>query len=138
VIAARLARTLGTLVHAGVDLNAALNVLAPVAGSDLHADALTRVAIAIREGETLTAPLAASGLFDPMLVALAGVGEETGMLDSLLVTAADYFEADVAATIATLGAVVEPTLIVILGALVALIVSSVFIPLYSLIGGVAQ
>jgi type IV pilus assembly protein PilC len=137
-IAARLARTLGTLVHAGVDLNAALNVLAPVAGSDLHADALTRVAIAIREGETLTAPLAASGLFDPMLVALAGVGEETGMLDSLLVTAADYFEADVAATIATLGAVVEPTLIVILGALVALIVSSVFIPLYSLIGGVAQ
>ena len=137
-IAARLARMLGTLVHAGVDLNAALSVLSPVAGSALHADALARVAIAIRQGEALAPPLAASGLFDPLLVTLVGVGEETGMLDRLLVTAADYFEADVAATIATLGAVVEPTLIVVLGALVAFIVSSVFIPLYALIGGVAQ
>ncbi len=137
-IAARLARMLGTLVHAGVDLNAALAVLTPVAGSELHAAALADVAVAIRAGEALTPPLAASGLFDPMLVTLVSVGEETGMLDTLLVTAADYFEADVAATIAMLGAVVEPVLIVALGALVALIVSAVFIPLYSLIGGVAQ
>ena len=93
---------LGTLVRSGVELNAALAVIAPVAGSQLHADALARVAAAIRTGEALTPPLAASGLFDPMLVTLAGVGEETGMLDALLIKAAEYFEADVAATVATL------------------------------------
>lgn len=137
-IAARLARMLGTLVHAGVGLNAALEAIAPVAGSELHADALGAIAIAIREGEALTPPLAAAGLFDSMLVVLVGVGEETGMLDALLIKAADYFEADVAATIATLGSVVEPLLIVFLGAIVGLIVSSVFVPLYALIGGFSQ
>lgn len=136
-VQARLARMLGTLVRSGVDLNAALPVITPLAGSQTHADALARVATAIREGEALTPTLAACGLFDPMLIALVGAGEETGMLDTLLIKAADYFDADVAATIVTLGSVAEPVLIVFLGAIVAFIVSSVFIPLYTLLGGVS-
>ena len=130
-IVARFARMTGTLVHAGIELSAAIEVVIPVTGSPVHAAALHRVAVALREGEALTAPLAASGLFDPMLIALVGVGEETGMLDVLFPKAADYFESDVAATIATLGAVVEPALIAFLGVIVGLIVYSVFIPLYS-------
>jgi type IV pilus assembly protein PilC len=137
-IVARFARMTGTLVHAGIELSAALEVVIPVTGSPVHAAALHNVARALREGEALTAPLAASGLFDPMLIALVGVGEETGMLDVLLPKAADYFESDVAAAIATLGAVIEPALIAFLGVIVGLIVYSVFIPLYSLIGSVAS
>jgi len=137
-ITARLARMLGTLVHAGVDLNAAFAVLVSVSGSELYAAALQRIALALREGEPLAQPLGASGLFDPMLITLVGVGEETGMLDDLLITAAAYFEADVSGTIATLAAVLEPALILFLGAIVGAIVSSVFVPLYALIGGVAQ
>ena len=136
-IVARLARMLGTLVHSGIELSVALDVVLPVTGSPVHEAALARVAIALREGEALTPPLAAAGLFDPMLVALIGVGEETGMLDVLLPKAAEYFEADVAAAIATLGAVVEPALVAILGLIVGLIVYSVFVPLYSLIGSVS-
>ena len=137
-IVARFARMLGTLVHSGIELSAALDVVLPVTGSPVHAVALTNVAIALREGEALTPPLAATGIFDPMLIALVGVGEETGMLDVLLPKAADYFESDVAASIATLGAVIEPALIAVLGVIVGLIVYSVFIPLYSLIGSVSQ
>jgi type IV pilus assembly protein PilC len=137
-IVARFARMTGTLVHAGIELSAALEVVIPVTGSPVHAAALHHVALALREGEALTPPLAASGLFDPMLIALVGVGEETGMLDVLLPKAADYFESDVAATIATLGAVIEPALIAFLGVIVGLIVYSVFIPLYQLIGSVAS
>jgi type IV pilus assembly protein PilC len=137
-IVARFARMLGTLVHSGIELSAALDVVLPVTGSPVHAAALGRVAIALREGEALTPPLAATGIFDPMLIALIGVGEETGMLDILLPKAAEYFESDVAAAIATLGAVIEPALIAVLGVIVGLIVYSVFIPLYSLIGSVAQ
>jgi type IV pilus assembly protein PilC len=137
-IVARFARMLGTLVHSGIELSVALDVVLPVTGSPVHAAALADVAIALREGEALTPPLAASGIFDPMLIALVGVGEETGMLDVLLPKAADYFESDVAAAIATLGAVIEPALIGVLGLVVGLIVYSVFIPLYSLIGSVSQ
>ncbi len=130
-IVARFARMLGTLVHSGIELSAALEVVLPVTGSPVHTAALANVAIALREGEALTPPLAASGLFDPMLLALTSVGEETGMLDVMLPKAADYFESDVAAAIATLGAVIEPALIAVLGLIVGLIVYSVFIPLYS-------
>ena len=137
-ITARFARMLGTLVHSGIELSAALDVVLPVTGSPVHSAALRQVAIALREGEALTPPLAAAGIFDPMLIALAGVGEETGMLDVLLPKAAEYFESDVGAAIATLGAVIEPALIAVLGVIVGLIVYSVFIPLYSLIGSVAQ
>jgi type IV pilus assembly protein PilC len=137
-IVARFARMLGTLVHSGIELSAALDVVLPVTGSPVHAAALGRVAIALREGEALTPPLAATGLFDPMLIALIGVGEETGMLDVMLPKAAEYFESDVASAIATLGAVIEPALIAVLGVIVGVIVYSVFIPLYSLIGSVAQ
>lgn len=137
-IVARFARMTGTLVHSGIELSAALDVVIPVTGSPVHEAALARVGTALREGEPFTAPLAAAGLFDPMLIALAGVGEETGMLDVLLPKAADYFEADVAAAIATLGAVVEPALIGFLGIIVGLIMYAVFIPLYSLIGSVSQ
>jgi type IV pilus assembly protein PilC len=137
-IVARFARMIGTLVRSGIELSAALDVVIPVTGSPVHETALASVAVALREGETFTGPLAATGLFDPMLIALVGVGEETGMLDVMLPTAADYFEADVAAAIATLGAIVEPGLIAFLGVIVGLIMYAVFIPLYSLIGSVAQ
>ncbi len=83
-ITARFARMLGTLVHSGIELSAALEVVLPVTGSPVHSAALRSVAVALREGEALTPPLAAAGIFDPMLIALVGVGEETGMLDVLL------------------------------------------------------
>ena len=137
-IMARFARMLGTLVRSGIELSAALEIVLPVTGSPVYADGLNRVALALREGEALTPPLAATGLFDPMLIALTGVGEETGMLDVMLPKAAEYFESDVSAAIATIGAVIEPALIGVLGLIVGVIVYSIFIPLYSLIGSVAQ
>jgi type IV pilus assembly protein PilC len=137
-IHARFARMLATLVRSGVELTRALDVVTPVTGSPLHQASLAGVALALREGEALTPPLAATRLFDPMLVSLVGVGEETGMLDVMLEKAADYFESDVAAAIATLGAAIEPALIIGLGGIVGVIVYSVYIPLYSLIGSISK
>jgi type IV pilus assembly protein PilC len=137
-IHARFARMLGTLVRSGVELTSALDVVTPVTGSALHQAALATVGAALREGEALTPPLTATRIFDPMLLSLTAVGEETGMLDVLLEKAADYFESDVAAAIATLGAVIEPALIVFLGAVVGVIVYSVYIPLYALIGSLSK
>lgn len=137
-ITARVARMLGTLLRSGIELVAALDVVRPVAGSRAYSAALRDVDVALRAGETLTAPLEAARLFDPLMVALVRVGEETGLLDEMLFKVADYFETDVEAAIATLGAVIEPSLLVALGGVVGFIVFSVFIPLYTLIGSVSQ
>jgi type IV pilus assembly protein PilC len=137
-ITARIARMLATLLRSGIELVTAIAVVRPVAGSPAYAAALKRVDIALRAGEPLTAPLEATRLFDPLAVALIRVGEETGLVDEMLLKIAAYFESDVEAAIATLGAVLEPALIVALGAVVGFIVFSVFIPLYALIGSVSK
>jgi type IV pilus assembly protein PilC len=137
-IMARISRMLATLLRSGIELVTAIDVIIPVAGSALYAQAFERVNAALREGEPLTAPLMDAKLFDPMFLALVHVGEETGLVDEMLFKIAEYFESDVEAAIATLGAVIEPALIVFLGAIVGFIVFSIFIPLYSLIGSVSK
>lgn len=137
-ITVRIARMLATLLAAGIELVSAIEIVRPVAGSPTYGAALARVAVALREGDALTGPLQDSGLFDPLLIALVRAGEETGLVDEMLVRVAAYFESDVEAAIATLAAVVEPALIGTLGAVVGTIVFSVFIPLYSLIGSVSK
>ncbi|MDB5093008.1 MAG: Type secretion system domain protein [Candidatus Eremiobacteraeota bacterium] len=137
-ITARIARMLATLLRAGVELVAAIDVVRPVAGSPVYEAALQRIDRSVREGGPLTAALAASRIFDPLAVALIGIGEETGLLDDMLLKLAVYFEADVEAAIATLGAAFEPALIGGLGLVVGFIVFSVFIPLYSLIGSISK
>ncbi|MGA7569212.1 MAG: type II secretion system F family protein, partial [Candidatus Aquilonibacter sp.] len=71
-----------------------------------------------------------------LFLQLVRVGEETGTLDAMLLRIADYYELDVETTVATLGSVIEPILIIGLGALVGLIVASILIPLYSMIGSI--
>jgi type IV pilus assembly protein PilC len=137
-ITARIARTLATLLRSGVELVTAIEAVRPVCGSRLFAGALAAVVRALRDGESLSAPLAHAGLFDPLFLALVRVGEETGLVDEMLLKIADYFEDDVEATIATLGAVIEPLLIVVLGGVVGFIVFSIFIPLYALIGNLSK
>ncbi|HEV2738323.1 MAG TPA: type II secretion system F family protein [Candidatus Elarobacter sp.] len=137
-ITARIARMLATLLRSGIDLVTAIDVVRPVAGSPAYAAALKRVDVALRAGDALTVPLEASRLFDPLAVALVRVGEETGLLDEMLLKVAAYFETDVEAASATLGAVIEPALIGVLGCVVGFIVFSVFIPLYALIGSVSK
>lgn len=135
---ARAARMLGCLLRSGVTLLAAIEVTVPVTGSPRFAAALDALHGALREGDSLSAPLESVRLFDPLFVALVGVGEETGTVDEMLLKVADYFDADVDAAIATLGAVVEPLLIVALGGIVGAIVLSIFLPLYQLIGSINQ
>jgi type IV pilus assembly protein PilC len=137
-IAARAVRMLATLLRSGIDLVSALDAIVPIAGSPRYARTFEHLAGALREGQPLANGLARCDLFDPMFFALTRVGEETGLLDEMLLKLAEYYESDVEAAIATLSAVIEPALIIVLGGMVAFIVFSIFLPLYSLIGQVAQ
>lgn len=135
---ARIARMLATLLRSGIELVGAMEAVIPVAGSAQYARVLDTVNAAIREGESLAERLGDTELIDPMFLALVRVGEETGLVDEMLLKVAEYFERDVEAAIATLGAVLEPALIIVLGSVVGFIVCSIFIPLYSLIGSVSK
>jgi type IV pilus assembly protein PilC len=137
-ICARVVRILATLLRSGVELAAAIDAIVPVAGSPRYAAAFTESNRALRDGESLADSLARSPLFDPMFTALVRVGEETGMLDEMLLKVAQYFEGDVEAAIAILGTALEPALILVLGAVVGFIVLSIFLPLYSLIGSLSK
>lgn len=128
------ARTLSALVRTGVGISHALELVRGVSQSSLHRRALEGVARSVSLGQSLASGFASEAWYSPTFIALARAGEEAGALDDLLSRAAEYQEAEVDAAIATLAAVIEPALVVILGTVVGAIVAAILIPLYSAIG----
>jgi type IV pilus assembly protein PilC len=133
---ARLTRMLGVLLRSGVSVLSAIDVVAPVSGSRTYERGLRRVGDALRRGEGIHAAFQRNLSCDPLTLALIGVGEESGALDAMLIAAANYLDVEVEATLATLAAILEPALIGVVGLVVGLIVFSIFLPLYGLIGSI--
>src|SRR5438552_19111594 len=91
----------------------------------------------IREGETVAAPLKASGVFPPMVVQMIAVGEQTGALDQMLTKIAVFYEEEVDAAVETLTSVIEPVMIVVMGTLVGGMLVAMYLPMFELINVVA-
>lgn len=130
---ARFSRTMGTLLTSGVPILQAMETVAGTVGNTIMADAVMEARARIREGDRIGEPLEASRLFPPMVVHMIGVGEESGSLDFMLQKIADFYEAEVEATLASLTAALEPIMIVGLGFVVGFIVISMFLPLVKVI-----
>ncbi|MBV8155142.1 MAG: type II secretion system F family protein [Candidatus Eremiobacteraeota bacterium] len=131
----RFARTLGSLLAAGVDVVSALQTAAVVAGP-AFAERLAGAPAGLSGGETVASVLESARFFDPTFLLLVRVGEESGTLDAMLARVATYYEIDVDAGLAALTSVIEPALICVLGAAIGTIVASVIVPLYSMIGSI--
>ncbi len=132
---ARFTRTLGTLIEAGVPILEALNITRNTSGNEVFARAIGEVHDSVREGETFADPLRASKVCDPIVVNMVDVGEETGDLDKMLLKVADNYDEEVDATVAALVSVIEPIMVVVLGAIVGFIVVGIFMPLPTMIQG---
>ena len=135
---ARFSRTLGTLIGSGVPILQAMETTAGTITNDLISDAVLAARANIRQGDTIADPLAASKQFPPMVVQMVSIGEETGQLDEMLEKVAEFYEAEVDATLASLAAALEPIMIVMLGIVVGFIVISMFLPLIAIIGGLSE
>ena len=133
---ARIARMLAALLRCGVGVLTAIDAVGPVSGSATYCTALSRVGDSLRRGDGMHYALQQTELFDSLTLALVSVGEESGALDSMLLAAANYLDVEVEAAISALMAVIEPALIGVVGFVVALIVLSIFLPLYGLIGSI--
>ena len=129
----RFCRTLGTLISSGVPILEALDIVKTAVGNRVISDAIEEVCGSIREGETIAEPLGASGVFDPLLVNMIDIGEETGELDKMLNKISDNYDLDVDVLVESLSSLLEPLLIVGMGGAVGFIVVALFMPLLSII-----
>ncbi|GIU74586.1 MAG: type II secretion system protein GspF [Bryobacteraceae bacterium] len=121
---AQLARAMGTLVANGVPLVQSIQIARGILTNRRMADALELVAQGVKRGEGLSAPLAATGMFPPLLAHLLTIGEETGRLDTMFLRAAEIYEADTRASIKRFTSLFEPLIILVMGVAVGALILS--------------
>jgi type IV pilus assembly protein PilC len=136
VAISRFTRTLGTLVSSGVPILQALTIVKETAGNVIVSDAVNAVHESVKEGETITAPLEASGVFPPMVISMVDVGEQTGALPEMLLKIADNYDEEVDNAVAAMTSLLEPIMIVFLAVVVGSIVIAMFLPLIDLMNRV--
>jgi type IV pilus assembly protein PilC len=138
VAIARFTRTLGTLVSSGVPILQALTIVKETAGNVIISNAVNSVHESVKEGETITAPLEASGIFPPMVVSMVDVGEQTGALPEMLLKIADNYDDEVDNAVAAMTSLLEPIMIVFLAVIVGSIVIAMFMPLIDLMNNIGD
>jgi type IV pilus assembly protein PilC len=131
---ARFTRTLGTLIQSGVTILDALEITAKTAGNRVLQVAIKKSVISIAEGDTITSPLKESGVFPPMVIQMIGVGEKTGGLDDMLAKIADFYDEEVDAAVSALTGLIEPVVIVVMGAVIGGILIAMYLPMFDIIG----
>ncbi|NPV29168.1 MAG: type II secretion system F family protein [Firmicutes bacterium] len=127
----RFSKILGNLVQAGVPILRALEVAANTVGNRVVASGIMAARANIREGETIAAPLAATGVFPLMVTEMIAVGESTGSLDEMLHQVAAYTEGELTYTLDNLTSLLEPVLILFIAGVVGFVVLSIFLPIVS-------
>jgi len=132
VAISRFTRTLGTLVSSGVPILQALTIVKETSGNVIVSNAVGAVHDSVKEGETITAPLEASGVFPPMVVSMVDVGEQTGALPEMLLKIADNYDEEVDNAVAAMTSLLEPIMIICLAVIVGSIVIAMFLPLIDL------
>jgi type IV pilus assembly protein PilC len=132
VALARWSRTFSALITAGVPLLAALDIVGKTAGNVVVEQAMDKVVESVKGGGTIAGPLKESPVFPSMVGHMVGVGEETGALDAMLSKIADFYEDQVAAAVKSLTAIIEPIMIIVVGAIVGFIVIAMYMPMFSL------
>lgn len=130
--AARLARTLSTMVASKLPLIEGLALTARTVHNRRLRAASEEIVEAIREGGSLSAALRRSAVFPPLLVYMAAGGESSGRLDLMLERAADYLEREFDSFTATALSLLEPGVIILMGGIVAMIVLSILLPILQL------
>ncbi len=130
--AAMLSRTLGTLLQGGIPLPAALET----AGSALRSRHLRQGLRAgtqrVREGQQLSQALSEHKVLPTLAVEMVEVGEGTGALPQMLVSVADFYDEDLSTALTTLLSLLEPAILILVGSIVAVVLISLYLPIFSL------
>lgn len=132
---ANLARTLSTMVAAGISLVEAVDITAGTMTNYYFREALINAKESIISGVPLSIPLKECGLFPPMVYHMTRIGEESGNMEEMLSKLADYYEEEVEIATASLMAALEPMIIIVLAAVVGTIIGAVMAPMLTMYEG---
>jgi len=136
---AKFSRTFSTLVKSGVPIIRCLEIVAKTSGNKVIEDAVLESKVSIQEGQQISTPLEATGVFPPMVTKMISIGEQSGRLENMLSKIAQFYEEQTDAMVAGLSSLIEPLVIAFLGIIVGGIVVSLFLPIIKItqyIGGV--
>jgi type IV pilus assembly protein PilC len=129
---AQFSRILSTLLQGGIPLVQALGTAAESLGTPLLKQALDKAVKMVREGQTLSSSLTATGIFPGLSVDMVEVGESTGALPAMLNSVADFYEDDVATRIQAALSLIEPAIMIFMGIFVAFVLIALYLPIFSL------
>jgi type IV pilus assembly protein PilC len=127
---ARWSRTMSSLVSAGVPMLEAIDVTGRTAGNRVVENAMASVRASVQSGGTIAGALRNEPVFPVMVGHMVSVGEETGALDETLGKVADFYEDEVEAAVKALTSILEPAMIVFVGAIVGFVVISMYLPMF--------
>jgi general secretion pathway protein F len=136
IAVSRFTRTLGTLLQNGVPTLTALDIVQSVVGNTVLAEAIRKARENVREGESIADPLRRSGLFPPVVIQMVAVGERSGELEKMLLKVSDSFDRSVETRLTALMSLVEPAIILVMGAIVGFIVIAILLPILQMSSGV--
>lgn len=130
---ARFSHTLAALTRTGVPILMAMDIVAETSGNAVISRAVMSVQASVKEGESIAEPLANHPVFPPMVVQMMAVGEETGALDTMLEKVGDFFDREVKTMVEGLTSLIEPLLVVVLGATVGGMLLALYLPIFNVI-----
>jgi type IV pilus assembly protein PilC len=129
----RFSSTLAMLLHSGVPILQALDIVVDTVNNKIMAKAVSDVQSSVREGESMAKPLARHKVFPPMVVQMISVGEETGQVDVMLDKVAQFYDQEVEAAVDALTSLIEPLLIAVIGSCVGAAVVALYMPMFNII-----
>ena len=132
IAVARFSRTLGTLLQSSVPLLSALEISRNVVDNRVIADEIRRAAKDVEEGQSLSAPLSRNGLFPPIAIEMISVGEQSGNMEAMLFRVAEAYEKEAEANVLLVTSLLEPLMILVMGAVVGFIVVSILLPIFEM------
>lgn len=132
IAVARFTRNFGAMIHAGVPILQALDIVGETSGNIVIERATKAVQESVRSGKSLSGPLAEHKVFPPMVVQMMAVGEDTGALDTMLAKIAEFYDQEVEATTEQLTSLIEPLMIVVLGSVIGGMVIAMYMPIFGI------
>ncbi len=138
IYTARFARTLASLYSSGIPMVECLQRSSAILGNRYISQCFENVVDEVKQGETLSASITRTEIFDSMFCSIIYVGEEAGALDTILQKTSDYYDEEADSAVARLVGLLEPVMIIIMGIAVGLVVASVLPALYGSFDAIAS
>lgn len=133
LVMSRFARVTAVLMKSGVPILEILDLVANTSGNIIIRRAIENIRASVNQGKGMSGPMKICGLFPPIVVNMVATGEQTGRIDELLLSVADYYDRESGYMIKNLTTYIEPILIFVLAVMVLIMALAIFLPMWNLI-----